>query len=302
MAPTQDKDFRLRIFLAVTRAGSITRAGQILDLSQPAVTRHIRLLEEALGQKLLRRHGRGVALTTRGEALRRHIEHCYSEIDDVLARIAGSGGQTFRHLQLASVHTLNLYLTPQLLSALRRSHQRLGIKVYCRSSEEVVDLVERGECDVGLVYETKVNSDVFEQKFIHQEDFILFHHPSMKLRRDALGHVILDETVPLVIPPRTFAIRHAIDRLVGQSVAEAIEVETVDLMLQIVRLGENACLLPHNVPSSLVENAGLTRSTLAGTSFTRSVVAIFLHRRSEDPLIQAVMSSLEQVRPQPYKA
>lgn len=302
MASIQDMDFRLRVFLAVAKAGSITRTGQILDLSQPAVTRHIRLLEEALGQKLLRRHGRGVSLTAKGEALRRQIEQSYGQIDNALARVAGSGDQSFRHLQLASVHTLNLYLTPQLLAALRRDHQRLGIKVYCRSSEEVVDLVERGQCDVGLVYETKVNSDLFQQHFLHSENFVLFHHPTMNLPRDHTGHVVIDRTVPLVVPPSTFAVRQAIDRMLGDAVDESIEVETVDLMLQIVQLGGTACLLPDNVPASLIEAAGLERSQISAPRISRSVVVIFLHRRSQDPLIQAVMSALFMIEPRLQKA
>lgn len=302
IASFQDLDFRLRVFLAVAKAGSITRTGQTLDLSQPAVTRHIRLLEEALGHKVLRRHGRGVALTAKGVALRRQIEQSFGQIDNALARIAGSGDQSFRHIQLASVHTVNLYLTPQLLAALRRDHQRLGVKVYCRSSEEVVELVERGQCDVGLVYETKVNSDLFEQHFLHSENFVLFHHPTMNLQRDQDGHVIVDRTVPLVVPPSTFAVRQVIDRMLGDAVDESTEVETVDLMLQIVQLGGTACLLPDNVPPSMVESAGLARSQIAGPRISRPVVAIFLHRRSQDPLIHAVMLALSQVRPQPQKA
>lgn len=301
IASVQSIDFRLRVFLAVAEAGSITRAGQVLNLSQPAVTRHIRLLEDALSLKLMRRHGRGVELTAMGETLRRQVEEPFGQIDNALERITGTGEHPFRHLQLASVHTLNLYLTAQLLAALHRKHQRLGIRVYCRSSEEVVELVERGQCDVGLVYETKVNSDLFEHRFLHRENFVLFHHPTMNLPRDQKGHVIVDRTVPLVVPPSTFAVRQAINRMLGNAVDEAIEVETVDLMLQIVQLGSTACLLPDNVPSSMVESAGLARSQISGPRLSRSVVAIFLRRRSQDPLITAVMSELSMLKPRPQK-
>ena len=63
---------RLEYFVAVIDAGSLSRAAAILDLSQPALSRQIALLEEETGHRLLTRHGRGVEPTETGLALLGH--------------------------------------------------------------------------------------------------------------------------------------------------------------------------------------------------------------------------------------
>jgi DNA-binding transcriptional LysR family regulator len=64
---------KLRVFHAVAEAGSFTHAGDILNLSQSAVSRQISALEEALGVPLFHRHARGLILTEQGEAQNRTV-------------------------------------------------------------------------------------------------------------------------------------------------------------------------------------------------------------------------------------
>src|ERR1700757_2979033 len=80
----QDMDWdKLRIFHAVASAGSFTHAGQMLTLSQSAVSRQISALEEEITTPLFQRHARGLTLTDEGEML-------YAAVSDVLARLAAA--------------------------------------------------------------------------------------------------------------------------------------------------------------------------------------------------------------------
>ena len=63
---------RLEYFVAIVNAGSVSRASVILDMSQPALSRQLALLEEEVGHRLLTRHGRGVEPTDAGQALMVH--------------------------------------------------------------------------------------------------------------------------------------------------------------------------------------------------------------------------------------
>jgi DNA-binding transcriptional LysR family regulator len=74
---------KLRIFHAVASAGSFTHAGQMLTLSQSAVSRQISALEEEISTPLFQRHARGLTLTDEGELL-------YGAVSDVLARLAAA--------------------------------------------------------------------------------------------------------------------------------------------------------------------------------------------------------------------
>ena len=68
----------LRHFWAVAREGGVTRAAERLHVSQPTVTAHVRQLEEALGEKLLARAGRGVVLTEVGRAVYRQADELFT--------------------------------------------------------------------------------------------------------------------------------------------------------------------------------------------------------------------------------
>ena len=71
---------KLRIFHAVAKAGSLTHAGEKIRLSQSAVSRQIRSLEEALNVMLFHRHARGLLLTEQGETLLKYANEVFNKI------------------------------------------------------------------------------------------------------------------------------------------------------------------------------------------------------------------------------
>ena len=91
---TMDWD-KLRIFHAVADAGSLTHAGDTLHLSQSAVSRQNRALEESLNTTLFRRHARGLILTEQGELLFEATRTMTKRLDATAARIRDSEDEVF---------------------------------------------------------------------------------------------------------------------------------------------------------------------------------------------------------------
>jgi DNA-binding transcriptional LysR family regulator len=89
---------KLRIFHAVADAGSLTHAGDTLHLSQSAVSRQIRALEENLNTTLFHRHARGLILTEQGELLFDATRHMSKRLDAAAARIRDSEEEVFGEL------------------------------------------------------------------------------------------------------------------------------------------------------------------------------------------------------------
>ena len=81
---------KLRVFLAVADAGSFTHAGEVLHLSQSAVSRQIGALEETLNTALFNRHARGLILTEQGELLYRNVREMAGRLNETEALIAES--------------------------------------------------------------------------------------------------------------------------------------------------------------------------------------------------------------------
>lgn len=137
-------------FARVVETNSVTQAAQELGLSQPAVTKRLSRLEAELGQRLLERRRDRVAPTAAGEVVYRHARRLRDGVlalrADVLALTEPGRGE----LRLAAVDTMVVHTLPALLSAFQRREPAVAVRARIGSIQETVDLVLRGEVDVGL--------------------------------------------------------------------------------------------------------------------------------------------------------
>ena len=106
---------KLRIFHVVADAGSLTHAGETLHLSQSAVSRQIRALEESLNTTLFHRHARGLILTEQGELLFEATSSMNRRLETAAARIRDSEEEVFGDLRVTTTTGFGtLWLAPRL--------------------------------------------------------------------------------------------------------------------------------------------------------------------------------------------
>ncbi|MEL7462721.1 MAG: LysR family transcriptional regulator [Pseudomonadota bacterium] len=154
---------KLRVFHAVAEAGSLTHAGETLNLSQSAVSRQIRGLEESLGATLFHRHARGLILTEQGELLFAASRDISARLQLAAARIKdakeGDGGD----LRVSTTHGLgSMWLAPRLKKFLAK-HPDISIELLL--TEEVLDLPMR-EADVALMLREPEQADLIRRPLV----------------------------------------------------------------------------------------------------------------------------------------
>lgn len=138
---------KLRIFHAVADAGSLTHAGDTLHLSQSAVSRQIRALEESLNTSLFHRHARGLILTEQGELLFDATRSMSKRLETATARIRDSEEEVFGELRVTTAIGFGtLWLAPRM-SKLYDRYPDLRIDLMLE--ERVLDLPMR-EADVAI--------------------------------------------------------------------------------------------------------------------------------------------------------
>ena len=138
---------KLRIFHAVADAGSLTHAGDKLNLSQSAVSRQIRGLEEQLNTNLFHRHARGLILTEQGELLFDATAAMSKRLDAASARIRDSEEEVFGELRVTTTTGFGtLWLAPRLPKLYEKYPD---LKVDLMLEERVLDLPMR-EADVAI--------------------------------------------------------------------------------------------------------------------------------------------------------
>lgn len=160
----EDMDWdKLRIFHAVADAGSLTHAGDALHLSQSAVSRQIRALEESLNTTLFHRHARGLILTEQGELLFDATSAMIKRIDAATARIRDSEEEVFGELRVTTTHGFGaLWLAPRL-TKLYEKYPELNIDLMLE--ERVLDLPMR-EADVAIRMKEPSQADLIRKRLM----------------------------------------------------------------------------------------------------------------------------------------
>jgi DNA-binding transcriptional LysR family regulator len=140
----------LRSFLAIVRYGGYHRAAHALHLTQPAVSRHMRRLEEQLGEPLFARRGRGVELTPYGERAAAELADVLAAHDAALARLQRGRGEAGPFV-LGTIENLVDPLLPDLLGVVREQLGDRAVQLRVDRSFALVERVARGEVDAAIV-------------------------------------------------------------------------------------------------------------------------------------------------------
>ena len=148
---------KLRIFHAVAEQGSITHAGEMLHLSQSAVSRQVHALEQAVGAPLFHRHPRGLLLTSEGEILFETTAQITRRLNAATGEIRGVKEGVYGGLRVTcSVDFGLLWLIPRLPKLLA---QHPGLAVDLNMTEQVLDLPMRA-ADVAIRQRKPRQADV----------------------------------------------------------------------------------------------------------------------------------------------
>ncbi|MEP3688812.1 MAG: LysR family transcriptional regulator [Sulfitobacter dubius] len=185
---------KLRIFHAVADAGSLTHAGDKLNLSQSAVSRQIRGLEEQLNTNLFHRHARGLILTEQGELLFDATSAMAKRLDAAAARIRDSEEEVFGELRVTTTTGFGtLWLAPRLP---KLYEQYPDLKVDLMLEERVLDLPMR-EADVAIRMKEPSQADLIRKRLmtvrmgIYASPEYLEKHGTPKRMEDMVDHRLI---------------------------------------------------------------------------------------------------------------
>ncbi|WP_299921383.1 LysR family transcriptional regulator [uncultured Pelagimonas sp.] len=154
---------KLRIFHAVADAGSLTHAGDSLHLSQSAVSRQIRALEDSLKTTLFHRHARGLILTEQGELLFDATSAMVKRIEAATARIHDSEEEVFGELRVTTTHGFGaMWLAPRLAKFYEKYPD---LKIDLMLAENVLDLPMR-EADVAIRMKEPSQADLIRKRLM----------------------------------------------------------------------------------------------------------------------------------------
>ncbi|WP_046472501.1 LysR family transcriptional regulator [Allosalinactinospora lopnorensis] len=239
----------LEYFLAIASHGSFTSAASSLRIAQPSLSYAISVLEREVGAPLFRRVGRGVVLTPLGEALlapARQVIHDFALVRTAARQVSGlvSG-----RLDIVAATTLAVDPLASFVGAFRRRHPGVTFNIVdAENAAAVVDVVRRGQCEVGLT-EHGATGPGMQLLDLPEQDVLAVFPPTAPTPEDPLR---LEELADLdfVTTPSGTTTRSALDSalaLAGTSPRIAVETTHRAAIVPLVLGGAGATLLPRRL-------------------------------------------------------
>ena len=191
-------DFRLKVFDTVARRLSFTKAADELYITQPAVTKHIKQLENHFKLPLFERKGNTVSLTTAGQLLLKHTESL-QEISRRLEYEINLLNESHKgSLKLGASTTVFQYVLPPLLARFKSSYKDVQLQMLHANTEHIEQALLRKEIELGVIEGDSKRRDIHYTPFARDEIVLVSSAKNPLAKKDEIR---IDElrTIPLLL-------------------------------------------------------------------------------------------------------
>lgn len=158
-------------FRAVAELGNFRKAAESIHISQPAFSRRIEKLENALGAQLLERTTRKVNLTSVGREFDKQLRQILDALDATLLNIRGVAASRMGEVTIACVPSAVNYFVSSVVKEFHQRYPKIRVRIIDDSANHVLIAVAQGEADFGLNFTGSQENDIeftaiFEEKFV----------------------------------------------------------------------------------------------------------------------------------------
>jgi LysR family nitrogen assimilation transcriptional regulator len=290
---------QLEYFVHVAELGSFSKAAVMLDIAQPALSRHVRSLETELRQQLFLRNGRGVALTDAGKRLFDHSVAVLQLVAHAREDLGASRDEPVGRVTIGLPPSIGRQLTLPLIDRFKKQLPAARLAIVEGLSTHIVEWVTTGRVDVGLVYNPEAQPGL-EITPLLQEPLGLVSHAAGGKRKRAAPPLPMKELpgYPLIVPERVHAMRRLLETqaaLAGIKLDIAWEVSSVPSIIDLVCAGYgHAVLTASGVAASARSGELVVRRLVEPAPVSVLCLAIPAHKHPT-PLAQHAMRLLTEL-------
>ena len=284
---------QLRTFVAVAEEGGLTRAADRLHLSQPAMSGHIRALEEEFGVALFCRTPKGMTPTREGVALLDRARQALSRVEDIAQEARRLKGEIMGDVRIGLNTLASLLRVLDLTGTVSERYPNLNLHVIMATTGRVLDLVRSGGLDGGFFYGDNPFAEI-RSVFLRRANMVIAAPagwvdpdapPSWK---ELAGH-------PWVLTPEHCFCSQSIRsrfKACGAFPAKATTVEDDDTLFKLISGGRGIGPMVRD-EALKARDQGLV--VLLDDVLDTTLSFGWLRTRDNDPLIRAVLSGLGEV-------
>jgi DNA-binding transcriptional LysR family regulator len=180
-------DAQLKGFITVAKTKSFTRASELLNITQPAVTKQIKNLEGALNTKLFRRSGSRISLTEAGQILMRYADEMDRLYKQALQEIHELSGRVAGEVQFGATTLLAKYFFPKIIGEFSKSYPDTCLSMLVGNSEEIHQYLKSEIIEFGVLSEPLGSEDIISIPLYRDRLTVIVHPDHPWCRRDEIN-------------------------------------------------------------------------------------------------------------------
>jgi len=247
--------YELTLFKLVAETGSFTQAAERAGLTQSAITRQIRGVEDRLGVALFERTTRHVCLTRAGQLLLQRSKAILGATNDLLNEVQQTFGKAPPTLRIGVARSIGLAYLPGYFIGFQRKRPDVQLQVVNQTSRDILQSVDAGNLDAGLVCPPPRLPHSLRVTYCFKDEFVAIAPPYLELPPGVKSMTVsqlkrhLKGERWLLIERGGFTGRRLNHWLRTQSwlVEPAMELDSFDFIANLVSLGLGVSLVPHRV-------------------------------------------------------
>lgn len=284
---------RLRLMVEVQRRGSISAAAEACGVGQPSATKHLKTLEQAVGSPLLRRRGRGSALTDAGRIVAEHGSQMLGALTAMHDELRALSGGGVGALTIAASTTPATYVLPAVLKCFAERHPGVEVAMSIGPSAQVMRQVATREVQLGIAGEVDAAPTVAVEPFLDDE-LIGIAEPG-KLAANVISPAEL-ATQTLLVREAGSSTRRTAERYlarIGYRAPKTWELDSDEAIKRAVAAGLGISFVSRLVAQDEIARGELDAFTVAGVlPMARSIQLLRAHDRHLTPSERAFIHTL----------
>ncbi len=287
----------LLAFSAVAEHGSFSEAAEHIHLTQPAVSKRVRQLEDDLGVALFDRIGRRVRLTEAGRALLPRARRLLNDAAEIRRALADLSGEVRGRLVMGTSHHIGLHRLPEPLKRFTRAHPEVELDIRFMDSEAACHAVEIGDLELAIVTLPPEPLPRLHTRLIWEDPLVFMasrDHPLAGRQRIALAELLEH---PAVLPGSNTYTRGILERAVhraGLRLRTGMETNYLETLRMLTEANLGWSLLP---ATQLSEQ--LVALPVSGPRLSRRLGAVTHEKRSLSNAAQAMIATCVETGTRP---
>lgn len=264
---------QLEMFQAIVETGSFTRAGERLFVSQSAISRQIKLLEQELGDQIFKRIHKKIYLTPTGEVLLQYSRKIFNELRLLHSEISDLTHMRRGSLRLAGGMSVCTYLFPSLVKEYQHLYPRIEVTISTGRNDEIVRMIRANEVDLALLSLPFSDEDL-EVRPALTEEMVLVMEKDHPLAAKKEIHFQDLPAYTFIHFERGSNTRRVIERVFqeeGLQFQKTMELENVEITKPLVAIGLGISIIPFPAVVHASESLNLTYARLASRRIYREL-------------------------------